>query len=30
MGVCAAKDGGVDVMTIAPFTLLKFDADTVK
>jgi hypothetical protein len=30
MGVCASKDGGVYVMTIAPFTLLKFDADKVK
>jgi sugar lactone lactonase YvrE len=25
MGVCAAKDGAVYVLTIAPFTLLKFD-----
>ena len=25
MGVCAAKDGAVYVLTIAPFTLIKFD-----
>ena len=30
MGVCGAKDGSVYVMTIAPFTLIKFDADQVK
>lgn len=30
MGICAAKDGGVYIMTIAPFTLLKFDTDKVK
>ena len=30
MGVCAAKDGSVYVMTIAPFTLIKFGAEQVK
>ncbi len=30
MGVCGAADGGVYVMTIAPFTLIKFDADKVR
>jgi sugar lactone lactonase YvrE len=30
MGVCAAADGSVYVMTIAPFTLLKFTAEQVK
>lgn len=30
MGVCAAKDGSVYVLTIAPFTLLKFEGDRVK
>jgi hypothetical protein len=29
MGVCAAKDGGVYVMTIAPFTLIKIDKKTI-
>jgi streptogramin lyase len=30
MGVCAAADGSVYIMTIAPFTLLKFTAEQVK
>ena len=30
MGVCAARDGTVHVMTIAPFTLLRFTAEAVK
>jgi hypothetical protein len=30
MGVCAARDGSVYVLTIAPFTLLKFDPPQVK
>jgi hypothetical protein len=30
MGVCAAADGAVYVMTIAPFTLLRFPADKVR
>jgi hypothetical protein len=30
MGVCAARDGSVYVMTIAPFTLLRFTPDQLK
>ena len=30
MGVCAAADGSVYVMTIAPFTLLKFGPEQMK
>lgn len=30
MGVCAAADGSVYVMTIAPFTLLKFPPEQLK
>jgi sugar lactone lactonase YvrE len=30
MGVCGAKDGGVYVMTIAPFTLIRYKAEDVK
>lgn len=30
MGVCATRDGSVYVMTIAPFTLIKFDKAKVK
>ncbi len=30
MGVCAAADGAVYVMMIAPFTLLKFTPENVK
>jgi hypothetical protein len=30
MGVCAAADGSVYVLTIAPFTLVKFSADQVR
>jgi hypothetical protein len=30
MGVCATKDGSVYVLTIAPFTLIKFDKNKVK
>jgi sugar lactone lactonase YvrE len=30
MGVCGAKDGTVYVMTIAPFTLLRFEAERLK
>jgi sugar lactone lactonase YvrE len=30
MGICATEDGGVTVMTIAPFTLLRFSADQLK
>jgi sugar lactone lactonase YvrE len=30
MGVCAGKDGAVYIMTIAPFTLLRFAPDAVK
>jgi len=30
MGVCAATDGSVYIMTIAPFTVLKFAAEKVK
>ncbi|HEV3085094.1 MAG TPA: hypothetical protein VGY66_35365 [Gemmataceae bacterium] len=30
MGVCAAQDGSVYVMTIAPFTLLKFSPEVIR
>src|SRR5207245_1710158 len=30
MGVCGAKDGGVYVLTIAPFTLIRFSAEQVR
>lgn len=30
MGVCATKDGSVYVMTIAPFTLIRFDKSKLK
>jgi hypothetical protein len=30
MGVCAAADGAVYIMTIAPFTLLRFDSTTLR
>ena len=30
MGVCAARDGSVYVMTIAPFTLFRFRPDQLR